>query len=318
MNTKLKNILDQEEAVLGIEKILDVDDAVVKKLGIENKMIQEALQEVYERVISELEFPYAERLERYAKQRGINLDLETALQKTYETALIEKILIAEYTTPAEELEEYAKQRGINLDLETALQKTYGRAVKEGCISLALEIQEYAQKRGIKVKVDKEMLQKGIRIGYERAKLAWDFEEEIERLEEYARKMGIQVEEVKDIDIEDIKTKIEKNVDGLAFIGIYGLPRRGEMAGMFVLGEDEEGTLKLIFDNTYETFNDESHEDIARDYKLKAIGGGQMEIDVNQKKIRVYDSSEDFDYEPRIVTAALLQKAFPDWDIKIEK
>ena len=227
--------------------------------------------------------------------------LQTALQKEYESKINEGDI-----SRAKKIEKYAQEKGIQLNLETTLQKAYETKLNEGDISRAKKIEEYAKEKGIHVSVDKETLQKTLQKAYE-TKINKGEIDKVKNIEKYAQEKGIQLEGEK----EDIK--IEKNLEGIAFIGIYGTAYNGKMNQKFVLGKDEEGTLNLIFDDNYGY-----HSGISENYRLDALGGGWMEIDVNQKKIRVYSRSGDFGYEPRLITAVLLQKAFPDWHIKIEE
>ena len=49
-------------------------------------------------------------------------------------------------------------------------------------------------------------------------------------------------------------------------------------------------------------------------EFSILGGGKLEFYYESRKLRVYDSSEQFGREPRERTIRILQESFPDYEI----
>jgi len=207
---------------------------------------------------------------------------------------------------ATRIEEYAGKRGIKLQAPPkALQKGYEKMLRIGLIYFvfgAEYIKEYAKERGIEVKPTKEALEEGYKNTIREQRFY-----EAKLVERYAKENGIKL-------TSKFKKKIEKQINNVGFIGIYGMSVDGKMNGEFVLGK-KEGILYLIFDNRAREIVEQSKELYGLE---KIFGGGKMEIDINKKKIKVYDSNIWYGYEPRMITALLLRKAFRRWEIEIEE
>ncbi|MEM2478946.1 MAG: hypothetical protein QXJ92_02000 [Candidatus Pacearchaeota archaeon] len=275
-----------------LEKVYEIED-LAKYVDIElKKEIEGALNEGYLRCLREGDVKEAERIENYAKRKGIELEKGEKVNEALNEGYLHALSSTTDYVRGKWVKEYAEKQRIKLNEEKAAEKlseAYLSALRKGLVNFARGMEKEAEILGIKLKVPK--------------KVESLFPEEIE---EYARKEGIHVVRAGE--------RIEKKVLYFPYDAyvelVYGEKPKEE--GSFVLGLNRDGYLSLVCDT-----REKEVSDIIEDYHIKPIGGGLMEIDSKNKKIKVCKSDSKYGYEPRIVTAHLLEKALPDWKIEIE-
>ena len=124
-----------------------------------------------------------------------------------------------------------------------------------------------------------------------------------KIEEFAEEKGIQLPELPEIEELDFYDEV-----GDITVHLYGKGTNGLFSGKFIFDFNrEKEDYSIIFNN---------HREYHCDIGFYPKGGGWMKIDERNKKIEVKDSSSDFGYEPRLITALTLIEAFPDYTIDV--
>jgi hypothetical protein len=293
--------------------------------GVKLKLDPKLVEEGYLNPKSAIYFERSRSLKQFiefAAEKNIKLDAENILQETSKRIQLRELGDG---WKLERLESIAGNLNIELDLdeeviEESLQKYYKRLLSEDrsddyedtTFSLIHGLEWGAGKRGIKLKADKRLMQESIQRMYDRF-----IEEEAcyltrERINdrvmsfiEYADKKSIKI---KTTEFEQEGFAAEKTVDGIGVI--INQSKFGEY-NKFVLGMTPDHDLILIYDN-----RNEYHKHFRYGYGITPIGGGSMNFDPENKVIRVFGSSGDYSHEPRIITANVLSKAFPDFKLEI--
>ncbi|PIZ98335.1 MAG: hypothetical protein COX77_04960 [Candidatus Komeilibacteria bacterium CG_4_10_14_0_2_um_filter_37_10] len=96
------------------------------------------------------------------------------------------------------------------------------------------------------------------------------------------------------------------------VEIHGFERNipGVIEGKFILGKDSDNGLIFAFDGSMG-----EHMDIQAKYNISEVfGGGWLIIKNDAKKIILRDASEKFGQEPRIISATIIKKEFPEYEV----
>ena len=304
----------------GIEEI----ENYASEKGIELELKKELLQKGFEGILPYEGIGEAEKIEAYAAEKGIELNLKEGLQKGFVETLARRII--EF---AEKIEAYAAEKGIELNFkEEELQKAFEQRLAQGLINDFEELKNYAAEKGIELK-----LSKGIKNIIEESYIRMihnpeemHVEVQRNRLIEEAREKGIELDYDKVVkmdylDFLEVPKKDRLEQEKEVKIGdvaleskFYGQIKENKCKGKFILAENPETKeVKFIFDATLG-----EHKDIGAKYDVDVIGGGWLEIDKENKKITINKKSQDFGYEPRMISAAVIVKNFPDYEIEVEE
>jgi len=309
----------------GLEKISELPNAeqLVTREEIE-ELNKEALQKGLEAELTEGYIDSAKKVEEYAKEKGIELEFkEETLQKGFEAQLAR-----DWIDDTEEIQEYAKEKGIELNLKKGLQKGFEYSLSFARIDFAKKVEEYAKEKGIELTFSKRV-KDIVEESYIRTThnpQAGHAEHKKRKLLGAAKEKGIELNynEVVKMDYLDFlnvpkkdRLEQEKEVkigDADLESKFYGQIKENECKGKFILAQDlETKEVKFIFDATLG-----EHKDIAAKYDVDVIGGGWLEIDKENRKITISEKSQDFGYEPRIISAAIILENFPNYEVSVEE
>lgn len=112
---------------------------------------------------------------------------------------------------------------------------------------------------------------------------------------------------------DKQEKLKISPDGKdVAVEIHGFERNipGVIEGKFILGKDSDNGLIFAFDGSMG-----EHMDIQAKYNISEVfGGGWLIIKNDTKKIILRDASEKFGQEPRIISATIIKKEFPEYEV----
>ena len=308
----------------GIEKIAELPNAdkLVTKEELK-ELNKETLQKEFEARLAKSWIDDAKETQKYAEEKGMELNVKEALQKGFEVRLVKGGIDS-----AKEIQEYAKEKGIELEVkEETLQKGFEARLAEGWIGSTKEIQEYAKEKGIELTLSKRV-KDIVEETYIRAihnPEAGHAENKRRKLLEAAEEKGIDLDYDKVVKMDYLdflevpkkdRLKQEKEVkigDADLESKFYGQIKENKCEGKFILAENPETKeISFIFDATLG-----EHKDIGNKYDVDVIGGGWLEIDQENKKVTIRRESQDFGYEPRMISAAVILENFPGYEVNVE-
>ena len=305
---KLKEVYSIKSS-LEKKNVLDKIEEYVKRESFE--ILKDAFQKVFEEKLSEGWIDKAKEIEKYAREKGI----EIKMQKHVFRKGLEKRISEGWIYDVKEIEEYAREKGIKIKMDKdKFEIGFEKKLSEGFINDAKKIEQYAREKGIEIKIEKAFQK-----AFERYAFGLvhghpiegeELSVEAKRVLEYAKELGITLKT--DFKKDPIKLHLSKKVGDLK-VDIYCRDPDSEIGrfGKYVLGRDKNtGEMKLVFDNRYFT-----HEKIGEAYNLDVLGGGKMIIDPENKKIEVFGASKIFGKEPRDITIKALQEGFPNYKIE---
>jgi len=311
----------------GLEKISELSnlEQLVAKENLEEllkKFSKSNMQEDFENRLAEGWIDKAKEVEAYASEKEIELNLKEGLQKGFEGVLAEFGIDG-----AKEVETYATERGIELNLKEGLQKGLEGHLAKSRIHDLKEIESYATEKGIEL-----TLSKGIEDAVEESYIrvihnpnVGHVEQQRNKLIEKAKEKGIELDYNKVVkmdylDFLDVSEKDRFQQKKEVKIGdvsleskFYGQIKENKCGGKFILAENPKTKeVSFIFDATMG-----EHKDIGNKYDVDVIGGGWLEIDQENKKVTIKRESQDFGYEPRMISAAIIIENFPNYEVNIE-
>jgi len=297
------------------------------------------LQKGFERATLEGWGDNAQKIQELAKENGIELEVkESDLQEGFERALTDKNVSGqERIKCARGTQELARKNGIKIEVkEDILQREFETALTDIRIEdvdertdLAKAIQEFAQENGIKITFLKKS--RGV---FEDAYIRSVHDPDAGHVQHLRENLidGARLKEDININYSEVvkmnylellnipkKNRIEKEkkvkLGDVDFRSIfYGQIKEKKCEGKFILAKDPETKeTSFIFDATLG-----EHRDIGNKYGMNVIGGGWLEIDNGNKKVIISSKSEDFGYEPRLISTAIIAENFSDYKIEVEK
>jgi hypothetical protein len=217
--------------------------------------------------------------------------------------------------------DFAEQYGLELDLQNDLQMILEGQLAHGQMDNAQKIIDFAEKEGIQLNT-KEDLEKDMYIRIIHNPHKGHAQHWRKEALKFLGENGFSYEDIVKMDYLDYlnvpvdkrldkKTSIEIEEQAISII-IYGQKKEFPVRGKFIIGASSEHDLTFVFDGTLG-----EHKDIGVKYDLQVIGGGWLEIDEQNKKVRIYGSSRDFGYEPRSISTQAVTKAFEGYEIAVE-
>ncbi len=311
INTRLINVYSGSD----IEGILGIIE-FAKEKGIKLEIDKEAIQKCCDFCTESNQIlNYIDELENIALFGNTKLDIKNELlQKSYDNSSPNIRL---------KIQEFAEKRSIKLDynkkgVEIDLSIPQGEEV-EVEEKIELNEKEMTEKEYINIIHNTNIAH----AGYQRDEL-------LKKLKELSSDLTYQ--DVINMDYldyikvpDDKKMAIEKiiNIENVSIkANFYGEKKEykagngfqkilGER-GKFILGLTSGNNLEFAFDSTLG-----EHQDIGAKYKLKIIGGGWIEIDEENKKIKIFKTSQDFGMEPREISQKIVSETFPDYELTVE-
>lgn len=290
--------------------------------GIELEIPQEILQKGYELSLKDGDCKTAKIISDFAlQQKGIIVKTtREVLQEGYMAAFGYNDMYK-----VKDVADFAKEQGVELDMEKAIQKgaeiLLGR--EEGYNGIN-EVLSYGQKHGVEVKLKNSLeIEAYVRSihGQGLSHVESSRKGLLKRLK--ASGSSLTYEDVVKMDYLDyldipkeqrMDKKIEIQIGDQSVVAVFHGQRKDEpVQGKFIVGITSEKKLEFVFDGTLG-----EHKDIGAKYDLQVIGGGWLEIDEQNKKVKIYGKSQDFGYEPRSISKQAVAEAFPEYEVIEEK
>jgi len=267
---------------------------------------KKVLQEAYNKKLVTFRLKNLDLIEEKSKSEGINLDFDPEL---FVEGFSKPNSRHYYSvTSYREFEAFATRKGVTLDTTNILQRDYRDALGNSREFIIEDIEEIAEEKGVELEVDEDFLKRTLQKNYN---------ENVEKGDDYCAKELMKYAKSKGVRLEEHEKQNEQMGDEFSIsktVGEIDIELTGGEMNIrkFILGKSG-GRLNVIYDG-----NCGYHRYIGYKHGISPIGGGYMNVDLQENIIEVFSSSGDFDYEPRVVTANALSLAFPDFKIEVRK
>ncbi|MFW0837691.1 MAG: hypothetical protein ACKKL5_01695 [Candidatus Komeilibacteria bacterium] len=295
---------------LASEKGIDLD---IQKLD---------LQELYDKFFTDGEIYIAQQIKEIGDENGLEVKVPSKekIQKNYDI-----LLASGNQYGALKIQQFSGDNGIAIEIKKdMLQKAYETICNGNMESVNLnymsDLEEMAKDNGYEIENAKELIEKtyievihNLNMGHAGAKR----EGLIKKLKELGS--DLTYEDVIKMDYldylkvpEEQRLSIQKTmeIDGAPIrVSFYGQKQEAPVHGKFIIGTSTDNGLEFVFDSTLG-----EHGDIGNKYNLEVIGGGWLEIDEINKKIKIHRNSEDYGYEPRSISKRVIADTFSDYEI----
>ena len=323
-NKKIQELYEES-----IKKADDRSILVAQKFATEKGISLNAdninFQELYDRFIGKGNVVAAKTINKIALEHGleINDSSKEKLQQVYDTLLASGSL-----RQLSEIQELGKENGVELEIKKdMLQRGYETVCTGDVEHIGLytidDIEEMAKENKIKLENAKELIEKTYIEAIHNVRLGHATHERNEVMEKL-QKLGsnLTYEDVIKMDyLEHLGVPEERrlNMEKTVKIGnvpvtarFYGQKQETPVQGKFIIGITPGNNLEFVADSTLG-----EHKDIGGKYDLEIIGGGWLEIDEQNKKVKIYRRSQDFGYEPRSISKKVIADVFTEYEVIVE-
>jgi hypothetical protein len=333
----------QESFTLDLTSLGDAGTDLIRALSREYDVeidTKKALEDAYALCLQRGEFAGCKKLEDYSRDNSINAELVLSKELLDENVawLImtfrRNFIFLPFTLS--DAVDFATAHDIQLTIpQDAMQKRYELEIQKGSIEEADMISKAAKELNMELTVTPEIAQAGAE---NIAQGNYDFHsinriadrpldntKHLEKFTKWCQQRDVELQNVtvaKIVDYhhlekedvsEELQRTVETHVDGHPItVRLYGRRRHGSMEGKFIVGITPERGLELAFDSTHD-----EHVGISGKYRLRAIGGGFLEINDQKKQVIISGKSLGFGFDPRSITTKALTEAFPGYAIETE-
>jgi sugar phosphate isomerase/epimerase len=334
---RIREIFDSANNISEIQEIEEFAKERGIKLG---KTTQDKLQEIYCYNAQWDKTDKLKEIEEFAKERGIKLEIQDSFQKIFDAEASDKTQGGLAAYHISRNLKAAEKLGIKIEIKKEIIQ---QAFENLCVAFGEdsldaenieEVQQIAQSNGIELENVKELIERayiGMVHNTEMGHVDSRRDKFLEMLQEigsnltykdvakmdYLKYLEVPKNEI--LDIEKTITINDSSINvvfhgkkGVKFFDDMEVRVSVGMKGKFIMGTTKDDNLKFVFDSTLG-----EHADIATKYDLKALGGGWLQIDEQNKRIVIFGESQKFGVEPRSISRQIVADVFPEYKLSVE-
>ena len=321
---KIQQLLEKG-LIEGDNEVLDKAQNLSREKGMALNLSSVNLQEIFDGFFSDGKLFRAEVIQEFAKKNDIIIEipnkekLQEKIQQEYDAKLASgKIFFASL------IQEVGKKQGIDIQFKNDIfQRGYDLVCKDNEDDDIESFTVMAEENGVEIKSDKEIREKMYIGAIHNLNLSHVtvLREEMEnKLKEFDSDLtyekAIKMDYLEHLGVpEEQRLNMEKTVkieNVPVTARFYGQKQETPVQGKFIIGITPDNTLEFVADSTLG-----EHKDIGGKYDLEIIGGGWLEIDEQNKKVKIYKSSQDFGYEPRSISKKVIADVFTEYEVIVE-
>ena len=330
-----------------INMMQEVEDLANKRgINLEiTQIVRDKIQDSYCYYFYNNNIEGMQKIEDFANERGVKLErTQDTFQKIFDAEVSNKANATWVRYNISKALESAEKFGIKIEIKKEIIQ---QAFENLCMAFSEagslnpgdieEIQEISQEHGVELENVKELIERAY-IGIIHNKEMGHVDSRRNTFLEMLQKVGsnlayedvakmdylkyLEVPKNEILDIEKTITINDSPIDvvfqgrkGIEFFDQVSMNRRRKSVGMngkFIMGTTKDDNLKFVFDSTLG-----EHTDIATKYDLKALGGGWIRIDEQNKTISISGTSQKFGVEPRSISRQIVADVFPEYELSVE-